>query len=71
MTVWEVMEAMNKHTTEGRFFIYLDGMNITGNEPVLFHDVKRNYEERSNVIDALEKHALFYDTENYIIYART
>ena len=64
MTVYEFMEKMGKHE---RFYISVAGKDITNDEAVTLHDIKMHYEERPQVLDALEKELINVDAVEWVI----
>ena len=54
MTVYEFMEKMGNYE---KFYISVAGKDITNDEAVSLHDIKMHYEERPQVLDALEHYS--------------
>lgn len=63
MTVYEFMQKMGKYD---KWNIREHNTDITKDEPISFNDVK--YEERENVLDALEYQVLTVDMAEGTIY---
>lgn len=51
-----------------KFYIVCDGRNVTGDDAVQFEDVRRNYEEREAVLDALEYNVVKVDFLEMCVY---
>lgn len=64
MTVYEFMEKMGKHE---KFYISVAGKDITNDESVTLHDIKMHYEERPQVLDALEKELINVDAVEWVL----
>lgn len=64
-TVYEFLELLGQYKS---LYIYVDGKNITGDEPVKLEDIKLHYEERECVLNALERTVLTFDAVQDIIY---
>lgn len=64
-TVWEFMHKMGDYE---QFRIVLNKQDITGDELVSIHDVKMHYEERTSVLDVLERSVIKFDLEKQIIF---
>lgn len=63
MTVYEFMQKMGSYE---KWNIREHMMDITKDEPISFHDIK--YDERENVLDALEYQVLTVDVAEGTIY---
>lgn len=65
MTVYEFMEKIGNYE---KFYISVAGKDITKDEPVTLHDIKMHYEERPQVLDALEKELINFDAVKLVLY---
>ena len=66
MTVYEFLKLMTHWSKYDKWNIREHNTDITKDEPICFDDVK--YEERENVLDALEYHVLTVDVAEGTIY---
>jgi hypothetical protein len=66
MTVWEFLKLMSPHGWFDKWNIREHNTDITKDEPINFEDIK--YEERQNVLDALEYQVLTVDMAEGTIY---
>ena len=65
MTVYEFMQKMGNYD---KWNIREHKTDITKDEPINLHDIKLNYEERENVLNALEYQVLTVDMADGTIY---
>lgn len=65
MTVWEFMKKMGK---DEKWNIKEHTTDITKGEPTSITDIDHHYEERQNVLDALEYEVLTVDMAEGTIY---
>lgn len=66
MTVYEFLQLMTHHSKYNKWNIREHNTDITKDEPICFDDIK--YEERENVLDALEYSVLTVDMLEGTIY---
>lgn len=66
MTVYEFLKLMTNHSKYANWNIREHNTDITKDEPICFDDIK--YEERKNVLDALEYNVLTVDMAEGTIY---
>ena len=66
MTVWEFLKAISTCSRMDKWNIREHNTDITKDEPICFDDIK--YEERENVLDALEYQVLTVDVAEGTIY---
>lgn len=66
MTVYEFLESMTNYSRYDKWNIREHNTDITKDEPICFNDVK--YEERENVLNALEYQVLTVDMAEGTIY---
>lgn len=66
MTVYEFLESMTNYSRYDKWNIREHNTDITKDEPVCFNDIK--YDERENVLDALEYQVLTVDIAEGTIY---
>lgn len=64
MTVYDFMKKMGDYE---KFYISVAGKDITNDEPVTIHDIKMHYEERPQVLDALEKELINVDAVEWVL----
>ena len=64
MTVYEFMEKIGDYE---KFYISVAGNDITNDEAVTLHDIKMHYEERPQVIAALEKELVNVDAFEWVL----
>ncbi len=66
MTVYDFMEKMGRYE---KFRIVVDGVEVTSeDEPTTIDDLIKGYEERQQVIDALERELRRIDAIFWILY---
>jgi hypothetical protein len=68
MTVYEFLQLMTNHSKYDKWNIREHNTDITKDEPINFEDIKHPYEERENVLDALEYSVLTVDMAEGTIY---
>ena len=66
MTVYEFLNLWSRYSHYDKWKIKEHKTDITKDEPICFNDVK--YEERENVLNALECHVLTVDMAEGTIY---
>ena len=66
MTVYDFMKKIGDYE---QFYIFVDGKQITNDESVCLADIRLQYYDNENVLNALELKAVKYDIEENIIYA--
>lgn len=65
MTAFDFMQHMGENE---RFYIFVEKQDVTGDQAVTLHDVKVGYEERKQVLDALEKELICFDAVRSVLY---
>lgn len=68
MTVYEFLKLMTNHSRYDKWNIKEHNTDITKDEPICFDEIKLHYEERENVLDALEYQVLTVDMAEGTIY---
>ena len=68
MTVYEFLNLWARYSHYDKWKIKEHNTDITKDEPINLHDIKLNYEERENVLNALEYQVLTVDMAEGTIY---
>lgn len=68
MTVYDFLKLMTNYSKYNKWNIREHNTDLTKDEPINFEDIELHYEERENVLDALEYQVLTVDMVEGTIY---
>jgi hypothetical protein len=68
MTVYEFLEQIAHFSKYDKWNVREHNTDLTKDEPINFDDIKLHYEERENVLNALEYSVLMVDMSEGTIY---
>ena len=68
MTVYDFLQLMTRWSRYDKWNIREHTTDLTKDEPICFDDIELHYEERENVLDALEYSVLTVDMVEGTIY---